>query len=58
MVEEVAKVKKAFTHKQVSTKHLCRVCGKGIKERLVKIKERIPTLCYEHWNAHHQAKNS
>ncbi len=54
-------MKKSFTHKQVSSKHLCRVCDKGIKERLVKIKERIPTLCYWHWKDRkraHAVKNS
>lgn len=27
----------------------CKKCGKPIKTRLVKMKETVPTLCYNHY---------
>ena len=35
-------------HTQLS-KHSCIKCGKGIKERLIRIKAAIPRFCYRHW---------
>jgi len=42
---------KYFRHTELSDKHKCKVCGKGIKIRLVRIKENPPMFCYMHWLA-------
>lgn len=42
---------KHFKHTDLSDKHKCKICGKGIKIRLVGIKENTPMFCYTHWLA-------
>ena len=43
------RMKKPFKHTELSDKHTCRICGKGIKLNLVKIKPTVPRLCYKHF---------
>ena len=40
---------KRYKHTDLSNNHKCRVCGKGIKKRLIEIKANTPTLCYKHY---------
>ena len=40
-------VNKEFAHTDLNWDHKCRICGKFIKRRLVKIKETPPQLCYK-----------
>jgi len=42
-------VNKEFAHTDLNWDHKCRICGKFIKRRLVKIKEHPPQLCYKHY---------
>jgi hypothetical protein len=42
-------MRKPFKHTELSDKHTCRICGKGIKLNLVKIKPTVPRLCYKHF---------
>jgi hypothetical protein len=35
----------------MSDKHVCSICGKPIKRRLVNQKKIVPKRCYRHWLA-------
>ena len=48
--------KKKYRHTDLSNTHKCRICGKGIKERLIQIKTVKPTLCYKHYIERTSAK--
>ena len=48
--------KKKYRHTDLSNTHKCRICGKGIKERLIQIKTVKPTLCYKHYIKRTEAK--
>jgi len=39
--------KKHYT--ELSSTHKCKICKKGIKQRLIDIKTVKPTLCYKHY---------
>jgi hypothetical protein len=42
-------IKYGYPHTLLSDNHKCKKCGKGIKARLIKIKEIPPKLCYKCW---------
>ena len=42
-------MKKGYKYTDLSDKYKCVKCGKSIKERLIKIKQVKPKLCYKHY---------
>lgn len=48
--------KKHYT--KLSSTHKCKICKKGIKQRLIDIKTVKPTLCYKHYILHENIAKS
>ena len=44
-------------HLDLSKTHKCKKCSKAIKNRLVHIKEKAPSLCYKCYKAAQGVKN-
>jgi len=39
-------MKKPYQYFELSDKHRCSMCGRGIKKNLIHRKAGVPTLCY------------